>query len=82
MWYNQNYLNSVTGLKLKIKIRKVGEGYGKSTQGESAGDSGMCPDNVCYNGHVIWNVNADIQRMRCVMGNADYCNDCPVFTGQ
>lgn len=48
MWYNQNYLNSVTGLKLKIKIRKVGEGYGKSTQGESAGDSGMCPDNVCY----------------------------------
>ena len=53
MWYNQNYLNSVTGLKLKIKIRKVGEGYGKSTQGESAGDSGMCPDNVCYNGHVI-----------------------------
>lgn len=35
-----------------------------------------------YNGHVIWNVNADNQRMRCVMGNADYCNDCPVFTGQ
>lgn len=34
------------------------------------------------NGHVIWNVNADNQRMRCVMGNADYCNDCPVFTGQ
>lgn len=54
----------------------------RSTQGESAGDSGMCPDNVCYNGHVIWNVNADNQRMRCVMGNADYCNDCPVFTGQ
>ena len=44
------------------------KGYGKSTQGESAGDSGMCPDNVGYNCHVIWNVNADNQRMRINSG--------------
>ena len=56
MWYNQNYLNSVTGLKFKIKIRKVGEGYGKSTQGESAGDSGMCFSIVSNNDYVLWNV--------------------------
>ncbi len=56
MWYNQNYLNSVTGLKFKIKIRKVGEGYGKSTQGESAGDSGMSFSIVSNNDYVLWNV--------------------------
>ena len=56
MWHNQNYLNSVTGLKFKIKIRKVGEGYGKSTQGESAGDSGMCFSIVSNNDYVLWNV--------------------------
>lgn len=56
MWYNQNYLNSVTGLKLKIKIRKVGEGYGKSTQGKSAGDSGMSFSIVSNNDYVLWNV--------------------------
>lgn len=50
------YSYSVTGLKLKIKIRKVGEGYGKSTQGESAGDSGMCFSIVSNNDYVLWNV--------------------------